>query len=124
MSSSVATTSPASTSAPTSAGRARSLPPTRKPRSVSVRARIVPASRCAGAALSSRAVVTITTCGAGGITAVSVGAAIAVNQDRTSDVDAAAAAAAPIPATASAILLRRRICRPPGFEDFPIIDRF
>ena len=90
-----------------------------------MRARIVPASRRAGAAVSGRAVATMTTCGAGGSAPVSVGAAMAAKRDRTSGSATVAAAAMPIPAIASAILLRRRICRPPGHRtDVGIIGRF
>ena len=89
-----------------------------------MRARIVPARRCAGAALSSRAVATMTTCGAGAVAAVSVAAAVAARCDRTEGSAAVAAAARPIPASARVILLRRRICRPPGSKDVRIIDRF
>ena len=83
-----------------------------------------PGEPCAGAWLSSRTVVTMTTCGADGGAAVSVWAAITANRERSSGVVAAATAATPIPATASASLLRRRICQPPGSTDYQIIGRF
>jgi hypothetical protein len=107
-----------------SAGRVISLPPTRKPRSASVLARIVPASRCVDSALSIRAVATMTTCGTGGIVAISDGDAMAAKRDLTSGIATAEAAATPIPANANAGLLRPCIFRPPRLKDAWIIVPF